>query len=173
LRCPRLLQSPQIKTQLPTKRRLSKEACQLRVRPPPLVKNLPKLSVCGSVGFIKCGLSTTDKTIRFYFQIIETLFPVWGIPCGSGPPGTLYAAIPKMGTERIHSDQSPVVRVYLGGRSLGVIFLCAGFSTQSSSFVSLSSPKLFDLRSLRRSLGAAGTVLQRRREASLKVEAAP
>jgi hypothetical protein len=78
-----------------------------------------------------------------------------------------------MGTERIHSDQSPVVRVYLGGRSLGVIFLCAGFSTQSSSFVSLSSPKLFDLRSLRRSLGAAGTVLQRRREASLKVEAAP
>ena len=124
----------------------------------PLVRNLPKFSVCGNVGFIKCGLSTTDKTIRFYFQIIETLFPVWGIPCGSGLPGTLYAAIPKMGTERIHSDQPPAVRVYFGGRSLGLIFICAGFSTQSSSFFSLIPPKF--------------TAPQRHREDSLKVEAA-
>ena len=124
-----------------SKRLLSKEARQLRVGLA-LVKSLPKFSVCGSVGFIRGGSSTADQNILIWFPIVETLFPVCGITCGSGPPGTLYAATPKMVTERIHSDQPPAVRVYLGGRST-------------------------------RTPRPVGTVPQRHREVSLKVEASP
>jgi hypothetical protein len=150
-----------------SKRLLSKEARQLRVGLA-LVKSLPKFSVCGSVGFKRGGLSTTDQNILIWFPIVETLFPVCGIPCGSGLPSTLYATIPKRLTGRIHSYQPLAVHVCLKG-GLGVIFLCAGFSTQSLSFVSLFSPKQFNLRSL----GAVGAVHQRHRDCSLKVEAAP
>ena len=77
----------------------------------------------------------------------------------SESPGTLYVLIQKGGIERIHSYQPAAVRVYFGGRSLGLIFICAGFGTQSSSFFSLIPPKF--------------TAPQRHREDSLKVEAAP